>query len=546
MVSRPRIVRGSSSRETRADVSSGETEDPVDPDFAEGTYLRAFPDIAEAVRRGSLASGLAHYRLAGRAEGRLEKPEYRALLESYAGAAPPQIAVDALTISHTGATLMTGWTDDRFDQLVEIALDTRYDSRHEWKAFPRLVRPDVDRTLESAAGHRYGFLLVAAPAGGTAAPMIDPKSVNAPVFLFASGVETQLRREPVVATDSDLRDLALATLPTAALGQSDPAALHEILDQHVGVQIAAINRLIADQAKARRAIERVGPERPRYRGTIVTTLRGPADRMVPWLTLLASGRGAADYEVIVVVTNPDQFEPAMRAARVAEAAIGLGVTLAMVPGGDPAGPGDEAADVARSDRLIFMDQTIFPRDPDWAATHSALVSDAPETQTRLFGGMLYQAGGSLSHGGYYFERTASVVAPPDQAARRIATFRLLKTAHPAPALARDLPPSRPVIGVPAAFLSVHRAWFEQLGGFSRLYSRAAHEDIDLCLRSLKLDAPAWVHPVRMWQLEGRPPPRPEPSRGGIILNDWLLHRLWDSMLVPEWLGPHPALPPAGA
>ena len=81
------------------------------------TYLRAFPDIAEAVRRGALTSGLEHFRKAGRAEMRLEKAEYRALLASHAGPAAPQISVDTLTISASGSTLMTGWSNDRLDHL---------------------------------------------------------------------------------------------------------------------------------------------------------------------------------------------------------------------------------------------------------------------------------------------------------------------------------------------------------------------------------------------------------------------------------------------
>ena len=91
-------------------------------------------------------------------------------------------------------------------------------------------------------------------------------------------------------------------------------------------------------------------------------------------------------------------------------------------------------------------------------------------------------------------------------------------------------------------MSVDRAWFETLGGFSRHYSRAVHDDIDLCLRSLKRGVPAWIHPLPMWYFERRPSFRAEPSRGGAILNDWLLHRQWDATIVPDLLGPDPSLP----
>jgi hypothetical protein len=510
-------------------------EDPIDADFDEPTYLRAFPDIAEAVRRGMLASGLAHFRGTGRAELRLQKPEYRALRETYAGPAPPQVAVDALTLSPSGSTLMTGWSDDRFDRLTEINLATRADTRHNWLAFPRLVRTDVDRNLDASPGHRFGFLLVAAPVGGASAPAIDARAANAPTFHFASGVEAKLLREPVVASDRDLRDLALAALTTASAGELDLEVTFRILDQHVGAQIAAINRLIVEQTRARRMIERRGPSRARYRGSVITTLRGGADQIVPRLALVGGGPGAGEYEFIVVVTNPDQFELALRAARMAAATLDLSLTLVLQPGGDAAGTGeDAAADLARSDRLIFMDQSVLPRDPDWAARHTTLLDNAPALQTRLFGGLSRRPDGRLSHGGYYFEQETCFVPRQNDIPQPITTINLKTVTHP---VGRNLPPAHEVSGISASFMSIDRAWFEALHGFTRQYCRAAHEDIDFCLRSRRQGVPAWMHPLPFWQFERRQSARADPSKGGTILNNWLLHRQWDSMIVPDLLGP---------
>jgi len=521
-------------------ATAAEIDETVDPDFDESTYLRAFPDIADAVRRGVLASGLAHFRTTGRTEKRLENAEYRALLAADAGPATPQVAVDTLTISPSGCTLMTGWSDDRFDQLTEITLQTRAGIRHNWTVFPRLIRTDVERTLEATPGHRFGFMLVAAPIGRTSGA-IDPRTANTSIFSFASGSETRPRRDPAVASDADLRDLALAALPTAAAGDLDPKVIHGILDQHIGVQIAAINRLIIDQARSR-LVERFGPQHGRYRGSIITVLRGRSDQIVPRLAVVGSGSGAAEYEYIVVVTNPDQFEPALRAARIAAATIGLSLALVLQPGGDPAGTGEEvAADIARSDRLIFMDQSVLPRHPDWALQHSALLEGVPTAQTRLLGGLLYHPDGSLAHGGYYFEQETSLLPRPQDLPQRVTAVHLKAVTQPTPVASRPWPPARPVIGVPAAFLSVDRAWFETLGGFTRHYSRAEFDDIDLCLRSLQRGVPAWVHPLPLWYFERRSPVRPEPSKGGAILNNWLLHRQWDSMIVAELLGPEPAL-----
>jgi hypothetical protein len=518
-----------------------EIDQTVDPDFDEATYLRAFPDVADAIRRGVLTSGLAHFRSAGRAEKRLEKPEYRALFSVDAGPAAPQVVVDALTISSSGCTLMTGWSDDRFDQLSEITLQSSTGIRHNWTAVPRLIRADVERTLDAAPGHRFGFMVVAAPVGG-AAGAINPGATDNPVFGFASGIEARPQREPALATDADLRDLALAALPIAAAGEVDPEVVYRILDQHLGVQIVAINRLIVDQARSRRLIERFGPQHGRYRGSIITVMRGRSDQIVPRLALFGSGPAVAEYEYIVVVTHTEQFEPALRAARVAAATTGLALTLVLQPGGDPAGTGEEvAADIARSDRLMFMDQSVLPRQADWASRHSALLDSASAAQTRLFGGLLYHPDGSLANGGYYFDQETSLLSRPQDLPRRITSVRLKAISQPAPVASRPLPPARPVIGVPAAFLSVDRSWFEALGGFTRHYCHAAYDDIDLCLRSLRRGVPAWAHPLPLWYFERRSPVRPEPSKGGAILNDWLLHRQWDSMIAPDLLGAEPAL-----
>ena len=546
MVVRPRIIRppprpseaGDAARGVGADTGSADTVDPADAAFDEATYLRAFPDIAEAVRRGVLASGLAHYRQSGRAEGRLEKPQYRDLLEAGARPVAPTISIDTLTISTSGSTLMTGWSDDRFDRLTGITLQTRPEIRHDWESFPRLARSDVERSLDAASGHRFGFLLVAAPTGGADTPNIDARTASQPVFRFASGVEAKPRREPSIATDADLRDLALAALPMAAAGDPDPAVTFGILDQHVGVQIAAINRLIVEQARSRRLAEHFGPRRDHYAASVITMARGGADQIVPWLALTGMGAGAETIEFIVVVVSADQFEPARRAARIAEATLGVSLTLVFQVGGDPAGTGEDAAvDVARSGRLIFMDQSVFPRDPAWASRHAALLDGAPKAQTQLMGGMLYHAGGSLYHAGYYFDQESSVVLSHDMP-RRVTSVNLKSEAHPVPAAT---PGAHPAPGVSAAFLSIDRAWFETLGGVSRHYCRAIYEDVDLCLRSLKRGVPAWVHPLRFWYLERHGPHRMEPSKGGAILNSWLLHRQWDSMIVPDLLGQTPKL-----
>jgi hypothetical protein len=65
----------------------------IDPDFDEAAYLRSFPDVAAAVQRGMLASGLSHYLFLGKAERRLELPQYRQSIGAHPTLVPDVVPV---------------------------------------------------------------------------------------------------------------------------------------------------------------------------------------------------------------------------------------------------------------------------------------------------------------------------------------------------------------------------------------------------------------------------------------------------------------------
>jgi hypothetical protein len=511
MAPRPRILR------TVLNPPSDDTAEPaveaIDPAFHEATYLRAFPDIADAVRRGLLPSGLAHYQQSGQAEGRLSNPQYLALLEARTRAIAPVVTLDTVMTSAQGTRLILGWIDDRSDPLTGISLETSPGQRQNWTAIPRLIRQDVARSLNAPAPHRFGFLLLSA--GG-----IGLTDAANPAFHFESGAEAVVSREPLTTSDRDQRDIALAALVDGADDASQTACF-SLLDQHAGLQIAGLNKLIADQSAAQCSIERTGPRRSRYRASVITTCRGPADQIVPRLTLMAAGAGAEEIEYIVVIDDPTRFEAAQRAARLVGLTTGAALTLVFQPDGDETGLGDAAVEAAQSDRLIFMDQSILPRDPQWAATHNALVADAPADQTRLMGGLLYDTDGGLTGGGRSFSRAAPDHEPP---------VRIETIVHPAPSFAPHLTQAHPVAAPSPGLLSVDRGWFEKAGGFSRQYHRGDAEELDLCLRAREGGVQPWVHPLPMWAFRGPSAARPESSAHVAILSDWLLHRRWDAKI----------------
>ena len=256
-------------RGARTEPDSPAAEDvpePVDPDFDEATYLRAFPDIAEAVRRGMLISGLAHYLTAPAGRRRVwKRPQYRALLGTYAGPAAP-----TGQRRHADHFTLRVDADDRLERRPVRPVDRDQSGNAARHAAPtgRRFRASSRDRCGAHAGSRAGPP-VRLPAGRRAGRR-HRRRRDRPARGQHAGVPLRQRgRRPVAAAirwwpaTPTCATSRLAALPTAAGGEADPEVIYAILDQHVGVQIAAINRLIIEQARARRLIERFGPvQRP--------------------------------------------------------------------------------------------------------------------------------------------------------------------------------------------------------------------------------------------------------------------------------------------
>jgi GT2 family glycosyltransferase len=538
--------------------------------FDEAAYLMAFPDVVEAIERQELASGLDHYRMAGRAEGRLQRPEYRQQVEVpplvvYARPAPPgagtssasvrdaaspfagstpAASIDAIVVSESSAIFFVGWADDRRDPLAELRLRFASGVERRFRRFPRLRRLDVEEALGSGAPFHYGVWTFAAPAGQTMAGQIMPGRIAGEgpctvTFRFASGAVTELSKTPTLAADTALRDTVMGHFSAAKYHGNRWVESFASLDGEAGDALVAFNRTICDRITSGAVAERFGPRRRRVKGSIVVPLYGRHQYFFLQSSAYANLPGIEDYEFIYVVNSPELIEVLQREARIAETAYGLSQTLVFLP--DNAGFGganNVALRFAQGSRILCVNPDVFPLDPAWARRHTELVASLPEAQTRLFGTTLYYDDGSLMHGGMHFESDISITNRPDGIARR-ALLRVEHYGKGAPAWATQFTRSRPVPAVSGAFISADRAWFEQLGGFNEDYVFGHYEDADLCLTSLQAGFPAWMHDIRMWHLEGKGSTRRPPHEGGSLLNRWLFSRKWEAFLTPDLLGKAP-------
>ena len=526
----------------------------IDPElegsFDEYSYVRAFPDVAQAIERGELASGLQHYVLAGRAEGRLQDPQYLQQIIRYSELAEaaasvvteapaPATSIDAFAVSDSGAVFLVGWADDRYNKLVAISAGPQQSGSRDWTSLCRLRRSDVETVVPSSTPYHYGFWVFAGPQSRSYRHATDGGTDWRIELRFANGAMTVIQRAPVAQGDAELRGSVMAYFAASRYFGNPWMESFGNLDRGAGDALTAFNRSISRAIATTATAERFGPQRARFRGSIIVPLFGIADFLFLQACAYAHGPGIEDYEFIYVVNSPELIDQLQREARIAEMIYGLAQTLVFQSDNAGFGPANNVAvQFARSDRLLCVNPDVFPQQRNWAQRHSELVASLPAQQVRLFGSTLCYDDGTLMHGGMYFDVDVGVHTSQEAIGRR----NLIRVEHygkGAPIWASEFLESRPVPAVTGAFLSVDRAWFEKLGGFTEDYMFGHYEDADLCLKSLQAGVPAWLHDLRMWHLEGKGSQRMPQHEGGSLLNRWLFSRRWEATVIPELVGRTP-------
>jgi GT2 family glycosyltransferase len=512
--------------------------------FNEELYLRLNPDVLVAVAAGSFRSGLEHYEHFGRAEGRPVMPPSRTVRDRVVITADPdRIAekprapagnIDHIKVSPGGGIYVVGWVNDSQDRLDTVELYfPSWTISFSAANMARLRRPDAEASLGMLTPHTCGFW------GFFYAARRLPANICNVVIRLKSGAELASLVTVDSVEDDELRTIVLSGLSLAKyLGNPYFAAVQSI-DAAIGAQLVDFNQMLTRRAVNTPYIERFGRTNASYEGSIIVCLFGKTEYMFVQQAIFAQQPGIGDYEFIYVCNSPEISEPLLREARLSSLIYGLDVTIILLNANAGfAAANNLAAKHARSNRLLFTNPDIFPRDADWAAKHSAIITDLPEAQTSLFGAPLYYDDGSLMHGGMYFELDT---APNFSHGRRQETS-ILRVEHYGKGAAPDTPEflrPRPVPAVTGAFISMARGWFETLEGFSEDYIFGHYEDADLCLKSLEAGRPAWLHDAKLWHLEGKGSYRQAQHEGGSVVNRWLFTKTWMDVVRDGLTGPAP-------
>ncbi len=517
--------------------------------FDEETYLRLNPDVRLAVASGGFRSGREHYERYGRAEGRpfmmpqgvargrvilTAKPETRR-----EQAKPPAAAVDAVKLSHAGALLVTGWVNDYADPLESLDLYfSTWSVSLDGRDLARQRRPDTEDALASAVRHPYGFI------GFLFAARRLQGSVCSVVARLKSGAEISLMVTVETIEDHDMRKVALSALAQAKYFGNPYFEAVAAIDAAIGEQMADFNKMLNRRAANAPYVECFGSGGGAYRGSIIVCLYGRAEYMFLQQAMFSKLPGIRDYEFIYVVNSPWIAEQVLQEARRCALIYGLDMSVLILNGNAGlSAANNAAAQHAGSDRLLFMNPDVLPRGDDWALRHTSLVEALAPERSALFGAPLYHDNGALMHAGMYFKEDTL----PGFSGRRRVETSLLRVAH----YGNGAPPgsayrgSRAVPAVSGAFMSLERAWFEQLGGFTQDYVFSHYEDADLCLKSIEAGRLPWLHDAGLWHMEGMGALRRPQHEGGMVINRWLFTRNWREMAQNGLLGEAPAYPGLG-
>lgn len=505
---------------------------PLPDNFDERAYLEAFPDVAEAIESGKCASALQHFQRHGQVENRLSDERYRRAVMGNSRTFPPA-NVD-LVLGCNNYRFVSGWiVDDESAPLCELAVIADGAKHSVTTQIARCRRPDAEAAGRVAQGRHVGFwTILSTPPEGTARG-------EQTVRLSTSGERHTFAIPQKWVSDEQLRDTALDYFGSAVYrGDPQTEALIQ-LDSGVGLTLIELNMRLSQRMTQGVFCLRLGPKRAHYDGSIVVCLYGKPEFLALQAALFSRCPGCERYEFVYVSNSPELAERLLKDATIATRTYDLTITLVILPGNAGFGLANNVAVAhARSERILIVNPDVFPRLEDWPERHRLLVEGLPKAQTQLFGIPLYYDNGSLMHAGMYFELDTGMAVHADTVVHR-EMVRVEHHGKGAPPDSASFLRSRPVSAVTGAFMSVDRAWFERLGGFSPEYIYGHYEDADFCLRSLEAGAMCWLHELPFWHFEGQGATRRPNHAAGATINRWYFTRRWRDVLHGGLLGPVP-------
>jgi GT2 family glycosyltransferase len=444
-----------------------------------------------------------------------------------AGDFPERSNIEIVFQSDSGAIFTLGWAIADSGAIRKLTLKTGAgEVQLAGTQLGRSRRRDVEKAVSDAPRHQhFGLCGLKRPDSGA---LMAPKSGHlcmATIELENGGSRSQ-ELEVRSVEDAAFLETALNSFSALEFYGNRVVESFRALDGGLGDEFIQVHAAHARRMAASHTCTRFGSARKTPRASIIVCLYGKPEYLFLQNATFGMSRSVADFEFIYVSNSPELIDTLHKTAAISERAYGVSQTIVSLPGNAGFGAANNiAASYARSDRLLFVNPDVFPRDDSWGDVHQAILDAKPESQTTLFGARLFYADGSLMHGGMYLDADTGISLTGD----RIQQRPMLRVEHfgkgAPPGLAR-FRGSRPVPAISGAFMSVDRDWFESLNGFSDDYLFGHYEDADLCLRSMEEGIVPYVHDLDFWHLEGKGSTRLPYHEAASTINRWNFTRTW--------------------
>jgi len=246
--------------------------------------------------------------------------------------------------------------------------------------------------------------------------------------------------------------------------------------------------------------------------SIVVPLLRRVDLIEHQLAQFAVDPELADCELVYVVAEPDQAEPARELATELYGLYGLPLRLAALTGpGDLPLACERGAALARAPRLLFLGSDVLPDRPGWVGALAAAL-DADPVLAAVAPKLLF-ADGAIDQAGLEWEQAAA------SGERRLrARLRGMRRELAAAEEARELEAAS------LACLLLDAAAYEAAGGLRGDYGLAGYEGSDLARRLAAAGRGlAYVPTAELFRLEGL---GAEPERLAEPYARWLHGRRW--------------------
>lgn len=488
---------------------------------AELAYLKRYPDVAGAIRAGTVTSALEHYLNYGRFEGRVWLgPEAAASAasapEKTEDAAPELPAVphncDSI-IATRGFLFVDGWVDDRADPLAAIEVTTAGPEPALILTPCRYRRQDVEQHLGVSSPFEAGFWRLVAVPG---------ELLNRPI-----GVRLRLASgQSIVLGTGNIARLSLREHFETFLGFYGRRPLIGSLVARsfaeLGDGLADTIERMHEAIRATRAVASEGsygrrPGRPVL--SFVCCIYGIPDFLFLQIAQFARYTNLDRFEFIYVNNTPELEEVLHRDAELAAFLFRTSVRIISLnqnTGFSYANNVGIAA--AKAETIVVINPDVFPRAR--ASIEVLLGHSRKKARHALVGGKLFYADGTVMHEGMYFLADARLSA---LARAKVWTVEHLRKGFP------DLGDRSTTVvqAVSGALMVFDRADYQKVGGFDERFIYGHYEDADLCLRFAEAGwKVTYDAALTFWHYEGAGSIRRPEHAGAIHFNRWLFSRKW--------------------